>query len=64
MHKQTYQPPLMLTVEQAATLAQISRRHAYQMVNEGVLPSVRFGRAIRIPRDRLLELIDSRGEPC
>jgi excisionase family DNA binding protein len=51
--------PTTLTVEQAAELAGISRRHAYKLVNDGTIPSVRLGHAIRVPRRRLLEMLEA-----
>jgi len=45
--------PLALTVEQAAKLLNISRNLAYDLVRQGVIPSLRLGRIIRISRSRL-----------
>ena len=42
-----------LTVPEAAALLRISRNLAYELVAQGVLPSIRLGRRIRIPRDLL-----------
>ncbi len=42
-----------LTVPEAAVLLRISRNHAYDLVAQGVLPSIRLGRRILIPRDLL-----------
>ena len=50
--------PLTVTVPEAAKLIGISRRHAYELVASGEIPSVRFGGAIRIPRARLLAMIE------
>jgi excisionase family DNA binding protein len=50
--------PTTLTVEQAARVASISRRHAYHLVNTGEIPSVRLGGAIRIPTRRLLAMLE------
>lgn len=47
--------PLALTVEQAANLLNISRNLAYDLVRQGVIPSLRLGRIIRISRSRLEE---------
>ncbi len=51
--------PLMLTVEEAGRLAGISLRHTYRLVQDGTIPSVRLGGAIRVPRDRLLEFLNA-----
>jgi excisionase family DNA binding protein len=39
------------TVSEYAALARLSRNAVYEMVRRNEVPSVRFGRAIRIPRD-------------
>ena len=39
-----------LTVPEAAEMLTISRNYAYQLVKEGKLPSIRFGKRILIPR--------------
>lgn len=52
--------PAVLTVEQAAQVLRLGRGQAYEAVRRGEIPSVRFGRSIRIPRRALLELL---GEP-
>lgn len=41
--------PLLLRVEEAARLLSLSRSMVYQMMDSGVLPSVRCGTARRIP---------------
>jgi excisionase family DNA binding protein len=46
-----------VTVDQAAEILGIGRFLAYEMVKEGKIPALRFGRKIRIPRvalDRML----------
>ena len=49
----TGESPLALTVEQAAKMLNISRNLAYDLVRQGVIPSLRLGRIIRISRSRL-----------
>jgi len=49
--------PVTLTVGEAAALLRIGRAAAYEAVREGSIPSVRFGRSIRIPRAQLLALL-------
>lgn len=44
---------LALRVEEAAALLEISRSQAYALIAEGVLPHVRVGNAIRVPRREL-----------
>ncbi len=50
--------PLVLTVEEAARLLGIPRGLAYKMIREGVIPSIRFGRRVVVPRSRLRALMD------
>jgi excisionase family DNA binding protein len=49
-----------LTVAETATLLGVSRWLVQQQVGKGVLPAVRLGRRILIPRARLLAWLDSR----
>ena len=42
-----------LTVPEVAALLRISRNHAYELVAQGALPSIRLGKRIRISRDLL-----------
>lgn len=49
---------LMLTVPQVAKALQIARGRAYELVARGVIPSVRLGKSIRVPRDALLEWME------
>ena len=49
---------LLLTVEQAAKLCQISRGLAYDLVARGELPAIRLGRVIRVPRHGLEQWIE------
>ena len=51
--------PVMSVTECAAYL-RIGRSHAYEMVKEGKIPSIRLGKKILIPRRRLEQLL---GEP-
>lgn len=49
--------PLTLTVRDIADTLAIGRNTAYTLVNEGVLPSVRIGTQIRIPRDAFIRFL-------
>jgi excisionase family DNA binding protein len=48
---------LTLKVEEAAQMLGISRGLAYELVNQGVIPSLRLGRRIVVPRYALEELL-------
>lgn len=55
--------PEILTVEQAASLLQISRASAYEAVRAGEIPSFRVGRSIRISKTQLLSWIANQQSP-
>jgi excisionase family DNA binding protein len=48
--------PVFATVEEVAAVLRISRSSAYEAVAAGQIPSVRFGRKIRVPRHALARL--------
>ena len=49
--------PAVLTVDEAAMYLRISRGAAYEGVRTGAIPSVRFGRTLRVPRAGLDALL-------
>jgi excisionase family DNA binding protein len=49
-------PPAFLTVPEAAQVLRIGRSAAYEAAQRGELPTVRFGRRLRVPRQALLRL--------
>lgn len=49
--------PPVLKVKEVAALLRVSLSQAYDLVAEGAIPSVRLGKAIRVPRAALEELI-------
>ena len=51
--------PCTISVPEAARRLGISRSFAYQLVQRGELPSVRFGRRIAVPRQELERFIRS-----
>ena len=55
----------VMTVDEVAIYLRIARSHAYEMVREGRIPSLRLGRKILISRsvvDRLLQVADAQSE--
>jgi excisionase family DNA binding protein len=50
---------LCVTVPEAAEMLGISRNFAYQLVREGKLPSIRFGKRILIPRAALEKMLEN-----
>ena len=49
---------LCIKVPEAAEMLGISRNFAYQLVREGKLPSIRFGKRILIPRAALDKMME------
>ncbi len=49
--------PLLLDASEAAKLLSLSRSKVCSMAGRGEIPSIRIGRAMRIPRDPLLAWI-------
>jgi excisionase family DNA binding protein len=52
---------LVYTVEEAATLLGISRSFAYEAVQRGDIPSMRFGRRIVVPKAALERFLSETG---
>lgn len=50
--------PILLKLDEAAKLASIGRTKAYSLVSSGEWPSVRIGRAVRVPYEDLREWVD------
>ena len=50
--------PLLLTVEEMASVLRIGRNPAYQLVKDGHIQSIRVGRSIRIPRNALVRFVE------
>lgn len=48
---------LTVSVDEAAHLLGVSRSHAYDLVGRGVLPAIRLGRRLRIPRGAVEGLV-------
>ncbi len=47
----------VMTVEEAAKVLRISRNSAYEAVKRGEIPSMRFGRLIRVPRAAIFKMV-------
>jgi excisionase family DNA binding protein len=48
--------PAFLTIPEVAAVLRISRSSAYEAAQRGELPTVRFGRRLRVPRYALAKL--------
>jgi excisionase family DNA binding protein len=51
--------PVVYTVEEVARLLRISRNTAYNLVSQGVIPSLRLSKSIRVPQWSLLQYLSS-----
>ena len=52
------QPPLLLRPTEVAEQLGISRALAYKWIKDGILPTIRRGKAVRVPRGALLKWIE------
>ena len=55
--------PLMYRADEVATALRIGRSKAYAMMASGELPTVRLGRAVRVPRAALEAWIRAQTDP-
>lgn len=55
--------PVMMTVEEFGKLMRVSRNTAYAFVREGLVPTVKVGRQIRIYRGDILQLRNGQNPP-
>jgi excisionase family DNA binding protein len=51
--------PLLLRPEAARKLLDIGRNTFYELIREGKIPHIRLGKSIRVPRQALLDFIDT-----
>ncbi|AEJ41304.1 hypothetical protein TPY_3151 [Sulfobacillus acidophilus TPY] len=51
--------PVLLTAQEAADILRVSRWRVYDLISQNVIPVIRFGRQVRIPRDKLWDLIQA-----
>jgi excisionase family DNA binding protein len=50
---------LTLSVPEAAALLGLSANHAWRLVSNGVIPSMRLGRRVLVPRAALVALVEN-----
>ena len=50
--------PAVLNANQLATALGISRAGAYQLLNTGAFPTLRIGKRLRVPKDKLIDWIE------
>lgn len=53
---------LVYSVEYAGRLLGLSRATAYAMCKSGAIPTLRFGRAVRVPRVALERMLEAAGQ--
>jgi excisionase family DNA binding protein len=49
---------LVLTAREASNLLRISKTTVYELIRQGVIPSVRFGKRVLVPRAALIRKIE------
>ena len=55
---------LCLTVPEVAKLLGISRNYCYELVRRGIIPSIRLGKRILIPRAALEKMLEEGVTQC
>jgi len=51
--------PAILTIEEVGHALRVSRNKAYELAHQKGFPAVRFGRTIRVPRDALIQWLET-----
>lgn len=54
--------PLLLRIPEVAVTLGIARSLAYEMARDGRLPAIHIGKAVRVPRRKLEEWIETHSE--
>lgn len=54
---------LTLTVSETARLLGLSRSSAYSLANQGVIPTIRLGRRLVVPKIWLEKILAEAGQP-
>ena len=52
-------PIRLITGKEVAKILNVSRSYAYLLMKQGVIPTVRIGRTVRVSYENLLELIEN-----
>ena len=55
---------LCITVPEAAEMLGISRNFAYELVKQGQIPVIKFGKRLLIPRAALEKMLESASTEC
>ena len=54
---------LVYDVPTAGKLLNLSRATAYSLCAQGIIPTIRFGKRVVVPRAALLKMLESAGKP-
>lgn len=60
-HTKIEELPQFLTVEEWRTFMRISRSLAYDLIRRGIVPAIRWGRTVRIPREAVWKYLNQDG---
>lgn len=52
--------PVLMKAGEVAALLNLGRSTVFELIARGDIPSIRVGRSVRVPRDRLQEWIETR----
>ena len=55
--------PQFLTVEEWRTFMRIGRSSAYDLIRQGLVPVIRWGRTVRISREVVMRCVERDGQP-
>ncbi len=58
----TEELPVVLTMKHLQEITGLSRPKCYELPHIKGFPSIRFGRAIRIPRDKFLQWLEEQAQ--
>jgi excisionase family DNA binding protein len=62
MERENGSESLVYSVEEAGRLLGLSRATAYAMCKAGAIPTLRFGRAVRVPKVSLERMLGAAGQ--
>ncbi|MBN2186017.1 MAG: helix-turn-helix domain-containing protein [Dehalococcoidia bacterium] len=54
---------LTLDVPEAGRLLGVSRPTAYSLANQGLIPTIRLGHRVVVPKAALLKMLENAGKP-
>jgi excisionase family DNA binding protein len=58
-HSRIEDLPQFLTVAELRTSPRLGRSCAYDLIRQGIMPAVRFGRTVRVPKEGLLRYVST-----